>query len=116
MPLPLPEEPLVIVSQDEFVAAVQPQPPGAITETLPVPPMFKKELLVVDNVNEQALETAIDKVADPLPWMFVALMVTLLVPAAEGTPAITPDAELNAKPAGSVDVPKLVGPLVAVIW
>ena len=37
-PLPLPVPPLVIVIQSAWLAALQPQPSGAVTLTLPVPP------------------------------------------------------------------------------
>ena len=39
VPLPLPLDPLVIVSQEEaLLVAVQLQPPGAVTSVAPVPP------------------------------------------------------------------------------
>ena len=37
-PLPLPEEPLVTVTKETLLPAVQAQPAGAVTVTLPVPP------------------------------------------------------------------------------
>ena len=37
-PLPLPEEPLVMVMNETLLPAVQAQPAGAVTLTLPAPP------------------------------------------------------------------------------
>jgi hypothetical protein len=54
-------------------------------------------------------------VAVPVPPLFVALMVTLEVPATVGVPEIRPVEELMVRPAGKPEAPKLVGELVAVI-
>ena len=57
------------------------------------------------------------RVALPVPPAFVALNVTLKVPAAPvGVPEIKPEAVFTARPAGNPVAPKLVGELVAVIW
>src|SRR5438067_6158728 len=54
-------------------------------------------------------------VALPVPPAFVALMVTLYVPAVVGVPEINPVLVFTVKPAGSPVALKLVGLLVAVI-
>ena len=51
----------------------------------------------------------------PEPALFVAVTVTVEVPAVVGVPEIRPVVVLTARPAGSPDAPKLVGELVAVI-
>jgi hypothetical protein len=43
MPLPLPLDPPVIVIQLALLVAVQLQPAGALTETVPLPPEAPKE-------------------------------------------------------------------------
>ena len=53
--------------------------------------------------------------AVPLPALFVAVSVTVEVPAVVGVPLMTPVAVFTLKPAGSPLAPKLVGVLVAVI-
>ena len=55
------------------------------------------------------------KVALPAPPTLVALMVTLLVPAAVGVPVITPVPVLMLKPAGRPVAPYEVGLPEAVI-
>ena len=47
--------------------------------------------------------------------MFVAVNVTLEVPAAVGVPEIKPETVFTVRPAGNPDAPKLVGEFVAVI-
>ena len=54
-------------------------------------------------------------VALPVPPLFVALSVTLLVPAAVGVPEINPVVVLTERPAGNPVAPKLVGLFSAVI-
>ena len=54
-------------------------------------------------------------VAEPVPFAFVALNVTLDVPAAVGVPEMTPVVVLTESPAGSPVALKLVGLLLAVI-
>jgi hypothetical protein len=49
VPLPLPLAPAVICTNPELLTAVQPQPEGAITSTLPGPPLEPNEALVADN-------------------------------------------------------------------
>ena len=56
------------------------------------------------------------KVALPVPPALVALMVTLLVPAAVGVPVIAPVPVLMLKPAGRPVAPYEVGLPEAVIW
>jgi hypothetical protein len=60
--------------------------------------------------------TVITNVAEPVPALFVADMVTLDVPAPVGVPVIAPDVELRINPAGKVAAPKEVGLPEAVIW
>ena len=48
-PLPLPLVPAEICTKPELLLALQPQPDGAVTFTLPVPPPAPKEALVADN-------------------------------------------------------------------
>ncbi|HTX39898.1 MAG TPA: hypothetical protein VME43_32995 [Bryobacteraceae bacterium] len=55
-------------------------------------------------------------VALPVPLLFVALMVTGVVPTALGVPEMTPVAVLTDSPPGNPVAPKLVGELPAVIW
>ncbi|HTX39901.1 MAG TPA: hypothetical protein VME43_33010 [Bryobacteraceae bacterium] len=55
-------------------------------------------------------------VALPVPLLFVALIVTGVVPAALGVPEMTPVEVLTDSPPGSPVAPKLVGELLAVIW
>ena len=43
LPYPLPPESVVIVIQSALLAAVQPQPAGDVTETVPVPPSPVKD-------------------------------------------------------------------------
>ena len=54
-------------------------------------------------------------VAEPVPPAFVALIVTLDVPAAVGVPEITPVEALTDNPVGNPRALKLVGEFVAVI-
>ena len=54
-------------------------------------------------------------VADPLPPALLALMVTELVPVADGVPEITPVEVLTLNPVGSPVALKLVELLVAVM-
>ena len=64
-----------------------------------------------------AIPIVIVRVAVPVPPAFVALIVTVYVPAVVGVPEIRPVAGSKVRPGGSVPVtPKLVGLLVAVIW
>jgi len=56
-----------------------------------------------------------DRVALPVPPLFVALSVTVEVPAAVGVPEIKPVEVLIVTPAGNPVAPYLVGELVAVI-
>ena len=51
----------------------------------------------------------------PVPPAFVALSVTVEIPAACGIPEITPVMVLTDRPAGRPEAPKLVGLFVAVI-
>jgi hypothetical protein len=55
-------------------------------------------------------------VADPGPAPFVALSVTVNVPAAVGVPEIRPVPLFTDSPAVNPVAPKLVGAFVAVIW
>ena len=55
------------------------------------------------------------RVAEPVPPPFVALSVTLDVPAALGVPEITPLVLFTVSPAGRPLASKLVGLFVAVI-
>ena len=55
-------------------------------------------------------------VALPVPPAFVALMVTLVLPAAVGVPEINPLVEFTLKPAGRPVAPNEVALLLAVIW
>ncbi|HTX39902.1 MAG TPA: hypothetical protein VME43_33015 [Bryobacteraceae bacterium] len=55
-------------------------------------------------------------VADPVPLLFVAPIVTGVVPAVLGVPEMTPVEVLTDSPPGSPVAPKLVGELLAVIW
>ncbi len=48
-------------------------------------------------------------VADPVPPPFVAVIVTVALPAAVGVPVICPVVGSIAKPAGRPVAPKLVG-------
>ena len=57
-----------------------------------------------------------DKLVLPVPPAFVALMVTLGLPAAVGVPEMTPVEVLTVRPAGKFVAPKLVGEFDAVIW
>ena len=52
----------------------------------------------------------------PVPVLFVALIVTGVVPAALGVPEMTPVEVLTDSPPGNPVAPKLVGELPAVIW
>jgi len=52
----------------------------------------------------------------PVPSLFVALTVTVEVPAAEGVPEIKPELVFTVRPAGKPVALKLVGEFVAVIW
>ena len=54
-------------------------------------------------------------VAEPLPPALLALIVTELVPVADGVPEITPVEVLILNPVGSPVALKLVGLLVAVM-
>src|SRR5438132_1099518 len=51
-----------------------------------------------------------------VPAALLALTVALKLPAALGVPAIAPLAVFTARPGGSPEAPKLVGPLLAAIW
>lgn len=55
------------------------------------------------------------KVAEPVPFVLVALRPTEKLPEAEGVPEITPDVVLTVSPAGKPVAPKLEGLLLAVI-
>jgi hypothetical protein len=55
-------------------------------------------------------------VALPVPELFVALTVTLDVPAAVGVPEIKPVVVFIVRPAGKPEALKLVGEFVAVTW
>ena len=55
------------------------------------------------------------RVAVPVPPLFVAISVTLDVPAAVGVPEINPVVVLTESPSGNPVAPQLVGPFVAVI-
>jgi hypothetical protein len=46
MPLPLPNDPDVMLSHDVLLEAVHPQPLGAVTPTVPSPPSAEKDSLV----------------------------------------------------------------------
>ena len=67
------------------------------------PPPLPEELIVRVNV------------AVPDPALFVALSVTLEVPAAVGVPVIAPVAVSMASPAGKPEALKLIGEFDAVI-
>ena len=56
------------------------------------------------------------RVADPVPPAFVALKVTLEVPAVVGVPDMRPEVVLIVRPAGNPVALKEVGLLEAVIW
>ncbi len=56
------------------------------------------------------------RLAEPVPLAFVAVIVTVLVPAVVGVPVIAPVAAFTLNPAGSPVAPKLVGFWVAAIW
>jgi len=49
VPLPLPLVPAVICTNPELLLALQPQPDGAVTFTLPLPPLEPKETEVADS-------------------------------------------------------------------
>ena len=53
VPLPLPLPPAVMVSHGTLLAAVQEQPPPAVTPTLPVPPPAAAFALDCASENEQ---------------------------------------------------------------
>ena len=55
-------------------------------------------------------------VAEPVPAEFVALIVTLKLPAVVGVPEMTPVVVLTESPDGKPVALKLVGLLLAVIW
>ena len=55
------------------------------------------------------------KVAEPVPPALLALMVTELVPVANGVPDMTPVVVFTLRPAGNPVALKLVGLLVAVM-
>ena len=55
------------------------------------------------------------RVALPVPAVFVALMVTLKVPATVGVPEIKPVVGFMVRPTGRPEAAKLVGEFVAVI-
>ena len=52
---------------------------------------------------------------EPVPLAFVALSVTINVPAVVGVPVMAPVCELTVRPEGRPVAPKLVGLSVAVI-
>ena len=62
-----------------------------------------------------AAATVMDSVALPVPVILVAMMVTLVIPAAVGVPEITPVAVFTVRPVGRPVALKLVGVLLAVI-
>jgi hypothetical protein len=66
-------------------------------------------------ITGAATVTVKARVVLPVPPLFVALNVTLEVPAAVGVPEIKPEVVFTARPAGNPVAPKLVGELVAVI-
>jgi hypothetical protein len=49
VPLPLPLVPAEICTNPELLFALQPQPAGAVTFTLPVPPTAPNEALVAES-------------------------------------------------------------------
>jgi hypothetical protein len=49
VPLPLPLVPAEICTKPALLLALQPQPAGAVTFTLPAPPAAPKEALAADN-------------------------------------------------------------------
>jgi hypothetical protein len=67
-------------------------------KALPTAPLAVLALVIVGTGLAAAI--VIVKVAEPVPVPFVALIVTLLVPAAEGVPEITPVLVLTLRPAG----------------
>ena len=60
--------------------------------------------------------TLIVKVLLPVPPIFVAVIVALVMPVEVAVPLITPATGSILKPAGKPVAPKLVGLLVAAIW
>jgi hypothetical protein len=66
-------------------------------------------------VGELTALTVNTRVADPVPAELLALIVTLVVPAAVGVPEMTPLVVLIDNPAGKPVAVKLVGLLLAVI-
>ncbi|HTX39903.1 MAG TPA: hypothetical protein VME43_33020 [Bryobacteraceae bacterium] len=79
---------------------------------LPTAPLAVLALVITGGPNL----TVIVSVVLPVPVLFVALMVTGVVPAAPGVPEMTPVAVLTNSPPGSPVAPKLVGELDATIW
>jgi hypothetical protein len=73
------------------------------------------KLLVITGAPGRAALTVSARDALPVPPLFVALNVTVEVPAAVGVPEIRPEAVFTVRPAGNPVAPKLVGALVAVI-
>ena len=71
--------------------------------------------LVMEGATAAGLMVVVS-VADPVPIELVALIVTVLFPAAVGVPLITPVVVFTVKPAGSPVALKLVGFWVAEIW
>jgi hypothetical protein len=65
VPLPDPLPPLVTTSQLALEVAVQAQPPGALTVTLPVPPLLDSAIVVGDTVNVQATPASVTATALP---------------------------------------------------
>jgi hypothetical protein len=54
VPLPVPLAPDVIVIQPTLLLAVQAHPPGAVTLTVPLPPLELYDLVVADSEYVQA--------------------------------------------------------------
>ena len=65
MPLPEPLAPPVMLNQLAASVAVQLQPPGAVTVTLPVPPALVSAIVVGDTVNAQAAPASVTLTAWP---------------------------------------------------
>ena len=80
---------------------------------MPTVPDCVSELLITGAEAEEP--TVITSVAEPVPALFVADIVTLDVPAPAGVPVIAPVDVLMPSPPGNPVAPKEVGLLEAVI-
>jgi hypothetical protein len=72
--------------------------------------------LVITGADGRAALSVSVSVAEPVPPLLVALIVTEEVPEVVGVPVMRPLTVLIESPAGNPVALKLVGLLVAVIW